>query len=272
MRLVSRVPCLIGLGFGAAIAAPTGYTYTVRVSTDHGHTLIAHAWAKGDKLRVKLESGERDEGAMRRVSYVLGQDGGRTLFFVDSVDRIYFPFGTGPGAVRPGAIASPTEQVSNIQVQAEALGAGGPVLGYATTRYRMTQDYSRSTDPSGAGRVRVHAVLEYWGTRDLPAYINPEFLSGLFAARALAGGDELSRRAAAAMERLNPGAVLKYVGTTTTSDAGGNITKTVGTAEITELKATSVDDAMLDLPQGSQDGVPYADGEAVKPARLHART
>ena len=97
MRLVSRVPCLIGLGFGAAIAAPTGYTYTVRVSTDHGQTLIAHAWAKGDKLRVKLESGERDEGAMRRVSYVLGQDGGRTLFFVDSVDRIYFPFGTGPG-------------------------------------------------------------------------------------------------------------------------------------------------------------------------------
>src|SRR5437667_3792520 len=250
MRLLSRVPCLVGLGFGAAVAAPTGYTYTVRISDDTGQTLIAHAWAKGDKLRVKLESGERTASAMRRVTYVLGHDGGRTLFFVDSIDRSYFSFGAGPGAVTPRALGWPTERVNDVQVQAVALGPGEPVVGYATLRYRMTQDYSRSTAPSGAGQVRVHAVLEYWGTRDLPAYINPEFVSGLFAARALARDDELSRRSAAAMERLNPGAVLKDVGTTTTTDESGEVTNTLGTAEITELKATPVDDAMLDLPQG----------------------
>ena len=75
-------------------------------------------------------------------------------------------------------------------------------------------------------------------------------VSGLFAARALARDDELSRRSAAAMERLNPGAVLKDVGTTTTTEESGEVTNTLGTAEITELKATPVDDAMLDLPQG----------------------
>jgi hypothetical protein len=247
MKPFLQVPFLAGLGLSAAFAPPSGYKYTVRVVvTENQQTLTAHVWAKGDKARVVLEGGGANGSPLRHAGYLIARDSGKTIFMVDSTHRVYIPFGEGPGAMRPGAMG-PAIQASDVQVKAEELGTGEKILGYGTKRYRMTEDYTRTT---GTRRARVHAVMEYWATRDLPSYINPQFLSGLFAARSMARDDELSRQAAAAMRRLNPGAVLKTVATTTTTEEGGTATQSTSTAEVTELAEAPVDDALLEVPPG----------------------
>ncbi len=248
MKPFLRVAALAGLGLSAAFAAPGGYKYTVHVVViENRQTTTAHVWAKGGKARVVVEgSGADDESPLRHAGYLIVRDSGKTFFMVDSVHRVYVPFGAGPGAMRLEAMG-PAMRVSDVQVRAEELGTDETILGYGTKRYRMTQDW---TETIGTQRARVHAVMEYWATRDLPSYINPDFLSGLFVVRSMPRADELSRQAAAAMQRLNPGAVLKTFGTTTTTEEGGQPTQSTGTAEVTELVATPVDDALLEVPPG----------------------
>ncbi|HEV7992533.1 MAG TPA: hypothetical protein VGP25_11955 [Gemmatimonadaceae bacterium] len=53
--------------------------------------------------------------------------------------------------------------ISDVAVNFEKLGAGEPLLGMATTRYRITQDYTLAAKVAFMNRSTTeHIVQEYW--------------------------------------------------------------------------------------------------------------
>jgi hypothetical protein len=137
--------------------------------------------------------------------------------------------------------------VSDVKVSVERLGAGEPLLGMSTTRYRVTQDYKIAVKVAFMNRSSTeHIVQEYWMADQKNGLANPFARMG--AVRLGGGGfDELTTKTADAMRGMGKGIPLKTVTSTTSTDKD-KVTRTVSTMQITELRAGDVDDAMLKPP------------------------
>ena len=242
-----------------------GYTYRMRISGQateaNGKTkdfvvMSGRAMVTAKNGRLDIEEASKERGAM-------GEKGGYFLYdqtsmmIVSPKDKqiLKFTFDdmekgmSALSANMPGMHIT----ITDVAVNFEKLGAGEPVLGMATTKYRVTQDYKLAMKVAFMNRNSTeHIVQDYWMADEKKGFANPFARMG--GMRPGGGGAfaELMSKTAEANAKMGKGIPVKTLTTTTSTNDKGEVTKSVTTMEITELHAGDVDDALFAVPADYQ--------------------
>jgi hypothetical protein len=241
-----------------------GYTYRMRVS---GQTTEANGKTKdfvvmSGRAMVTSTNGRLDIDEASKEHGAMGEKGGYFLYdqssmmIVSPKDKQILKFsfddlekGVSALTATPGMRIT----ISDVAVNFENLGAGEPLLGMSTTKYRITQNYKLAMKVAFVNRNSTeHVVQDVWMADQKRGFANPFARMG--GMRPGGGGAfaELMSKTAEANARMGKGIPVKTVTTTTSTNDKGEHTTNVATMELTELAAGDVDDALLVPPADYQ--------------------
>jgi hypothetical protein len=255
----SSLACTAVALFALAASAPhatiTGFTYRIRIDTHvtaadgttHDELLLSgRATTDGTRARLDVDSAAHESGLSAADGEYVLVDSGAVLVVSPKERRIlryaFVDLDRGVAALVANAPGT-TTAIGDVAVKLEPLGAGQPILGLPTVRWRLTQDFMIQT-ASGlvAHDATDHVVAEYAIATETPGLANP---FARFGRLARAGGEfaALASRTADARARKGRGAPLEIVATTTSTDERNQVTTTVRTMRVTDLAPATVDDA-----------------------------
>ena len=253
----------------AAAAAPRalspGYTYRMRISGQvtepNGKTkdyvaMSGRAMVTSNGGRLDIDEASRERGAMAdKGGYILYDPTAMMIVSPKDKQILKFTFADLEKGMSAVAANMPGMRISitDVAVHFEKLGAGEPLLGMATTKYRITQDYKIAMKVAFMNRNSTeHIVQDYWMADEKAGFANPFARMGSM--RPVGGGAfaDLIDKTADATARMGKGIPIKTVTTTTSTSDKGEKTTNVSTMEVTELQAGNVDDALLVPPSDYQ--------------------
>ena len=258
---LSVAASVLAIGASAPHVFSPGYTYRLRIS---GHVTEANgksrdyvmmsgkAMVNANGGRLDIDEASRERGAMtEKGGYILYDPA--AMMIVSPKDKQVLRFGVDDMEKSMSALAANVPgmniKISDVAVNFEKLGAGEPLLGMATTRYRITQDYKIAMKVAFMNRNSTeHIVQEYWVSDPKKGFANPfARMGGL---RPVGGGafSELIAKSTEATARMGKGIPLRTVSTMTSTTDKGETNSNVSTMEITDLQAGDVDDALLKPP------------------------
>jgi hypothetical protein len=237
-----------------------GYTYrlrtTGRVTEPNGRTtdyvvMSGHAMVTEQAGRLDVDDASWKRGAVAgKDSYILYDSTSLTIVAPRNRQIVRLSLDTLERELSSANTADPRVAITDVAVDFEKLGPGEAMLGLATTRFRITQDYKLAAKtPSVTRSSAEHVVQELWIADEQKGLRNPFARLDVF--RAGPGSDvgELLTRTAEARSKMGRGVPLKTV-TTSTSTSGRNaVTQTVTTMEVSNLQAENVDDDILAVPE-----------------------
>jgi hypothetical protein len=268
MKLARRSGIALAIAGSALTLAATaphvlspGYTYRLKISGQvtepNGKTkdyvvMSGKAMVNANGGRLDIEDASKERGAMtEKGGYILYDP--TAMMIVSPKDKQILRFGVDDMEKGMAALSANMPgmniKISDIAVNFEKLGPGEPLLGMATTRYRITQDYKIAMKIAFMNRSSTeHMVQEYWMADQKKGFANPFGRMG--AMRPVGGGAfaELISKTSEATARMGKGIALKTVTTTTSTNNKNEVTTGVSTMEITDLQAGNVDDALLKPP------------------------
>ncbi|HEV8263718.1 MAG TPA: hypothetical protein VGQ06_02125 [Gemmatimonadales bacterium] len=250
-------PAFLGLAFAASPAAAQavqGQRYTLRMTSEGASEIIATVREGNGRARIDFE---RSHGGPE--SYILVNHGTGTVVFVRPEEREYTVVDdTTFERIVGKALRMVTQsgvvqvQLRDVRITPERLGAGEPIAGRPTQRYRLTQEYRAYVGAFGiVGDEPVHqtVVTEYWVSPRLSLPRNPlvELLAGVETALAQKSASFV-HRSAAARDSLFRGMPLRIV-VTARSGSGDEPTKE-RRIEVTDLGPAELDPAIWTIPRG----------------------
>jgi hypothetical protein len=250
---------LLTLAAAAPRAFSPGYTYRMRITgqaTDgKGKTkdyvvMSGRAMVTSKAGRLDIDEASKERGAMAdKGGYILYDPTAMMIVSPKDKQILKFTFDDLEKGMSALAANMPGMRiaVTDVAVNLEKLGPGESLLGMATTKYRVTQDYKLAMKVAFMNRSSTeHIVQEYWMADQKNGLANPFARMG---SMHMGGGfDELMSKTADAMKVVGKGIPLKTVSTSTSTSNKGEKTETATTMQITELHAGDVDDAMLKAP------------------------
>lgn len=264
--LISLSALLVLAALLAAVPAEAGIHYKAATTTQGDNvdqTTRVEAWVDGPRAKVVFR--ESDTPGLTRDSYLLTQDGGKTLYLVDPKEKTYAEWDLEAMFQMLGNMMESIQPIVNMEIQnveVKDLGTGpGPALhGLSTTRHEYETSYDMKVKVLGMGRTNhVDTRTEVWSTDQLgdPAlgvWLRSAPVTGF------PGVDEL---VAAEMEQVK-GFPLKTVArSTTTGQKGKRQTTTTTTMEVTELeRGVDVPASTFEIPEGytrSESTLPEAE-------------
>lgn len=262
----------VALTIAVLVAMPTtatsqrsspGYSYRLRITgrttEPNGRTtdyvvMSGRALVTARAGRLDIDEASPKRGAISgKDSYILYDSASMTI--VAPRDRQMVRLSrenlerdlTGAGV--PGTFV----KISDVAVVFDTLGAGEPMLGLRTTRYRLTQDYEVAAKmPFGNRNTREHIVHEFWIADEQEGLANPFARLSLFRTGPGSGVSDVMTKTADARRRMGRGIPLKTVTTNTSTSNRDEVTRTVTTMEIVDLQKENVDDDILVPPTDYQ--------------------
>ncbi len=250
-----RCHSFVCAGLLAAASLPAqglpGYRYRFEMTEEGGKRVTGRTEVAGSRARIDLD---RDDSS---GDYLLLSNDGHTVTIVHTARREYSVVDdtTFQRIVGTALRAVPflSIRVGDAQVDTERLGAGEPLLGHPTERYRLTQDFTVSVGAMGVHGTTVHqrVVTEYWVASDLALPHNPliAFVSQL--ETALAQTDRrFAHRTEEALRPLVRSTALRVVVHAESRDEDGKVERKTRTLALTALERSTVDAARLAVPAG----------------------
>jgi hypothetical protein len=256
---------VLTLAAAAPRAFSPGYTYRMRISGQvteaNGKTkdfvvMSGRAMVTSKAGRLDIDEASKERGAMAdKGGYILYDPTSMMIVNPKEKQILKFTFDDLEKGMSALAANMPGMRITitDVAVNLEKLGPGESLLGMATTKYRVTQDYKLAMKVAFMNRSSTeHIVQEYWMADQKSGFANPFARMGSM--RAVGGGAfaELMSKTAEATARMGKGIPVKTVTTTTSTNDKGEKTTNVATMEVTELKAGNVDDALLVPPSDYQ--------------------
>lgn len=261
-RSALALASIAALGAASAPYAP-GISFVIRSATSRGSTAPTpsgtgtRVQALNGILRFDGEQGR--QGSAGSGSYTIVNPGAKTISIVMPSSRQYIEINWGDSTGKAmGAMASmlaSASVISDIQVSGSALGSGGSVNGYNTSRYRINTSFAE-VPSSGTGRARVRMAEEFWVASDLSDIPDPmeAFTRAFGGANGMPqiGGTmaELLRKRGEAQRRLFRGLPIKSVVTTTTTERDGSTSEETSVTEIADLKRLDLAPSAFSVPAG----------------------
>lgn len=252
-----RTRILASLALLAVCAAPAfaGIHYQAETTStpEKGKPRVVKVEAWVDGPQAKIVFTESDQPMMSAGSYLLTQDGGKTLFLVNPEEKTYMEWDLQGMLSAFGGMMEAMQGMMNLEfsdVQVEALGSepGGELLGYPVTHAKYRTTYTVTIKVLGMKRgSTTETIQEVWSTDALG---DPGLGVWLRNEPPATGMEELDRLIAAEMERVE-GFPLKTVAVSTTTGQKGKRESTVRTETVvTELEETSVPAGSFEIPDG----------------------
>ncbi|MEP6764189.1 MAG: hypothetical protein ABJB66_07765 [Gemmatimonadaceae bacterium] len=256
---IVRASLAFTLTLGAAThAVAQGYSYDVSTSgTDprNNTTVVMSAshgrWMKGF-TRMDIVSSPARGGMMGTGTYMISVAGTGITTFVDPIKKQYYEMNVkelgAQAAEMQSAVSGVAKmEVVDVHVDMEELGAGEPIEGYATLKYRLTQNYTmRMTVMGHANDTKEHNVSEIWVAPELSADLNPNSRP---AASTNAMMQALTDAVAKAYAKVKPGVMLRMVNTSA-AGAGAKARNHTTTMTVSNFKHESFASSVFQVPSG----------------------
>jgi hypothetical protein len=138
--------------------------------------------------------------------------------------------------------------ITNVKVSLEDLGAGEPLDGYATYKYRLTQAFTMNMTVMGhTMSTPSQSTTDIWVAPQLDGLMDPSARPPTTVAPGPMA--ELTKQLAAEYSKMRKGLMLKRVSTQVGSSAGHERTVTV-TTTITNVKKTAISASVFEVPAG----------------------
>ena len=251
----------------AAITAHAGWEFTSTTKAEGGR----HADKMGNAMKgtldgqkAKFEFTQGSNPMMGTGSYMVTEDGGKTMYIVHPDKKTYSLFDLKSMMGMAGGIMGMMNmQVKDPKVEKLLDESGDKILGYRTTHYKFKTTYTMTMNIFGMTRATdTIQEQEMWTTTALKDAVNAfrSFQQGM-----KSGNEELDKLIAAETEKAQ-GFPLKTITTHTTKDSNGKSEITRTTMEVTDLKSASPSASVFKIPAGYQEvsmlGAAAADGSS----------
>ena len=245
MKHLLATACVLASLVGGARA---GWEYTAVTKAEGGGGSEAmnqtlKGQVDGEKARFEfISSGNPILGA---GTYMLTRDAGAKVYLVNPKEKSYALWDMQALMGMAGAMMKP--MVTNPKTETLAEEAGGKILGYKTTRYKIRNAYTMSMNIMGFSTSSdVVSEQEVWAASDLK--------DAAFGFRGMqqgfkTGDANFDKVLGAEMSKIK-GFPLKMVSTQTTKDNRGQTQITKTTMDVTALKETKIADSQFQLPAG----------------------
>ncbi len=213
-------------------------------------TITSTVKMDGDKLRMDAAGEHMGHGPFR--GYFLTKDAGKTMYMVNAEDKTYMEWDTeklmGGGAAQM-ARSMMQLKFTNVKVEKLLEEAGGNLLGYPTTHYKIRTSYKTEMNMFGHSAVNnvvqdeeiwaapkvTGAAMNAWSKKQLPG----------------TGDDGLDKLMREQQDKIK-GLPLRRIATSTQTDASGKQQTTKTTMDVTKIEEGNVDAATFEIPAGYQ--------------------
>jgi hypothetical protein len=259
MRAAAFTTLALSLAF-ATDAGAQGLSYDILTTgsgTGRGGSsetrtfMAAHGQFAGGKSRLDITESLSRGGMMGAGTYMIMNPSKGTTTMVDPAKREYLE-------LNPSELAKSTaglqqmvggmvkQELSGVRVNVEELGAGETFEGYATLKYRITEDYTMKTSIMGRTSESVnHSTTELWVAPKLDGIMNPMARP----ASSVATGPmaELTNELTKAYTKVRPGVMLKSIRTNEAATNGKNNSSTM-TMTLSNVKRASISSSVFEVP------------------------
>lgn len=215
--------------------------------------MIGHGQFAGGNSRIDVSESLAPEGMMSAGKYMITSSAKGTVTSVDPAKHQYTVIDVaelGKTATdlqtAMGGIAK--TEIVDAKVSMEDLGAGEPLDGYATYKYRLTESFTMNMTIMGRTMsTPSQSSTEIWLAPQLDGVMDPSARPP--ATVATGPMAELTRQTIAAYGKMRKGLMLKRV---TTSDQGSGAHKrtTTITTTITNVKKSPISASVFEVPAG----------------------
>jgi len=258
-----------GLSYDMSTTA-TGPDRTGAVATRN--MMAAHGQFASGNSRIDVTQSMAQGGMMGQGTYMITNGSKGTVTSVDPTRHQYTVIDIGElgksAADMQSALGGIAKiEVANVKVDVQDLGAGEPLDGYQTYKYRITQSYTMNMSVMGRTISTPSASsTDVWIAPQLDGLMDP---SARPPVAATAGPmAELTRQLTAAYAKMRKGLMLKRVSTMDSGEGARKRTTTV-TTTITNVKKSPISPSVFDVPSGYTK-VEFGDAMAAQaPAGRH---
>ena len=250
MRRIAAFLWIWVLGAGAALA---GIHYTARTYQDGANSnkqmkMTVEAWIDGENAKILFN--ESGNPFMEKGTYLVTNDGGRTLYLVNPEDRTYSEWDLDAIFQLAGNMMQAMGPMMNFRFENPKVETlleedGGQIHGFPTTHYRFRTTYTMHMKIMGMKRTQEHeSVQDIWSTDE----IDHEAF-GVWLRRELPsmGDTGLQELVEAEMAKVK-GFPLKSIDQVTSTGKKGRqqVTRTI--TEVEELDQIQIDPAIYQIP------------------------
>jgi hypothetical protein len=213
--------------------------------------MAAHGQFAGGKSRLDITESMSRGGMMGAGTYMIMNTAKGTTTMVDPAKREYLE-------LNPSELAKSTaglqqmvggmvkQELSGVRVNLEELGAGETIEGYATVKYRLTDDYTMKTSIMGRTTETIeHSTTELWVAPKLDGIMNP--LARPAASAATGPMAELTTELTKAYAKVRQGVMLKSIRTNESVTNGKSNSSTM-TMTLSNVKRASISASVFEVP------------------------
>jgi hypothetical protein len=267
LAAVAAVPFLLAARpLAAPMAGGTTYEFVVHSTSTasgdketvmmRGRGTFAGTDGRIDILEAGPQGGTDTFGG--KGSYFLVLDGGKKMMLVDPSNKQYMVWDMASMLAGMSKMVNAVGglvkmEMSDIKIDAQDLGAGENIQGYATRHFRMTQNYSITAKVFGrSSKSRSESTTDYYFAPALKALSNP-FMSNSQAWAAsfdMFNNPDYKTQMQAAQSKIQFGVPVKSVIRTVSTDDKGKQQVSVVTSEMINFKNTDVPSSTFAIPAG----------------------
>jgi hypothetical protein len=284
--------------FAAAVPVTDGMTYEFVMTSQskatgnkESVTMRGRGTYAGDNARLEILDAAASSGGSEafggKGTYFIIKGGGKEMLLVNPKEKSYMKWdmatmfaGISKAVNAVGGLVK--MQMSDIKIDAQDLGAGETIEGFATRHMRMTQNYTMTASVFGHKSVnRTESTVDYYFAPSLrianPFVTNSQQMAMLSQLDMFNNPDYKTQMAAANAKIPKTGVPLKTVTTSVTTDSKGKTETSVTTMQMVNFKQSNVpasafaipsDYTMVEMPDlnaslaasGSGDGAKGAPG------------
>jgi hypothetical protein len=256
------------LVFMAAQPIVDGMTYEfVMKSTVKGKetvTMRGRGAYAGDEAKIEIiEAGAQSGGQDMyggKGGYFIVKDGGKEMLLVSPKEKTYMKWDlaammAGMGAAVNAVGGLVKMEMSDIKIDAQEVGAGPTIQGYATRHYRLIQNYTMSAKVFGrTSKTRTESTTDYYvapSLRIANPFVSTEQANAMMSQFDMFNKPEYKSQMAAANAKMpKTGAPLRWVTTTVSTDEKGKAETSTATMEMTNIKAGNIPASEFQIPAG----------------------
>lgn len=276
--MFSRIARLAGtvaipLLFAAATPLADGMSYefvmksqSTRTGNKEQVTMRGRGTYAGDEAKIEiLEAASSTGGADTfggKGSYFIMKGGGKEMYMVDPANKQYMKWDianmfAGMSKVMNAVGGMVKMQMTDVHIDAQDLGAGENVQGFATRHVRMTQNYNMTVSVFGrSSKTSNQSTTDYYFAPSLrianPFVSNSEQMAMISQLDMFNNPDYKSQMAAANAKIPKTGVPLKTVTTTIATDGKGKQETTITTMEMVNFHPGNIPSSAFAIPSNYQ--------------------
>ena len=215
--------------------------------------MAAHGQFAGSSSRIDVTQSLSPGGMMSQGTYMITSGSKGTVTSVDPAKHQYTvidiaELGKSASDMQTSLSSVAKVEIANVKVDVQDLGAGEPLDGYPTYKYRITQSYTMNIIVMGRTTGSPsQSVTDIWVAPQLDGLMDPSARPST--ASSSGPMAELTKQLLLAYGKVRKGLMLKRI-STMESGAGARKHTTTVTTTITNVKKSAISPSVFEVPSG----------------------